>query len=243
MHHLVNTPRDFLMSNVNAFSGDLLITDTYVPELYPEHLDQLAKNKKVFSFCPEMIHADKLGFKLCTTLRLKRVTSVTTLTKDGSPHGLQIPLMVQEAAENVGFSKTAIQYFVVEKGVLSQIHDASVRIARHLSNIEQIKDFRALIQVVQRLRGEGGCPNDRAETEASVAEHFIEESKEVREAAASKNIDHLKEELGDVLYNIFLLAEIKNEKGTFTMQDVVESAVKKMIQKHPDVFLTHEGDR
>jgi NTP pyrophosphatase (non-canonical NTP hydrolase) len=230
------TPRDFLMSNVNAFSGDLLITDTYVPELYPDHLDKLARNKRVFSFCPEMIHADKLGFKLCTTLRLKRVTSVTTLTKDGSPHGLQIPLMVQEAAEDVNFEKTKIKYFVVEKGNLFEVSDASVRMARHLSEIEQVKNFGELIKVVKRLRGEGGCPNDRAEVEESVAEHFVEESDEVKEAVRSKKLEDIKEEIGNVLYNIFLFAEIKGEKGEFAIKDIVDSAIRKMTEKHPDVF-------
>lgn len=134
----VETPRDFLMSNVNVFTGDILISDTYVPELYPQHLKMVSKQKRVFSFCPEMIHADKLGFKLCTALRLGRISSVSTLTKDGSPHGLQIPLMLQEAAEDVGFSKKKIRYFVVEKGELYEVSDAAVRKARHLSEIETL---------------------------------------------------------------------------------------------------------
>lgn len=133
-----NTPRDFLMSNVNAFIGDILISDTYVPELYPKYIRALSKKRHVFSFCPEMIHADKLGFKLCTALRLGRITGIATLTKDGSPHGLQIPLMLQEAAENVGFDKEKIRYFVVEKGKLYEVSDGAIRKARHLSEIETL---------------------------------------------------------------------------------------------------------
>ena len=130
--------RDFLTSNVNAFDGNLLICDTYVQELYPDIYERLGKGKSIFSFCPEMIHADKLGFKLCTTLRLGRVGSVTTLSKDGSPHGLQIPLTVQETGENVGFDKKKIKYFVVEKSHLYEISDDAVRKARHLSEIEAL---------------------------------------------------------------------------------------------------------
>lgn len=133
-----NTPRSFLMSNVNTFTGDILISDTYVPELYPKYVRILSKKRHAFSFCPEMIHADKLGFKLCTSLRLGRITSIATLTKDGSPHGLQIPLMLQEAAENVVFDKGRIRYFVVEKGKLYEVSDEAIRKARHLSEIETL---------------------------------------------------------------------------------------------------------
>src|ERR1700674_1064731 len=93
-------PPNIIATNVNTFSGDILLTCSYSPQVGAEHFEKLAVGRKAFSFCPELTHLDKLGFKLCTIFRLRRLTSLVVLTKDGSPHSMQIPLMVQEAAKD-----------------------------------------------------------------------------------------------------------------------------------------------
>jgi 5-(carboxyamino)imidazole ribonucleotide mutase len=126
---------DFLANNVNAFSGDVLLCDTYVTRMYPQIVDSVKQGRACFSYAPETCHVDQLGFKLSTAFRLGRMTSLDVLTKDGSPHSLQIPLIVQEAATNASFPFSKIRIFVIEKGTLVQVSHVAVRLARHLSEV------------------------------------------------------------------------------------------------------------
>ncbi len=132
--------KNLILSNVNVFEGDILLCDSYVAEIAASDVAKFSENKSVYYFAPELNHIDKLGFKLCTIFRLGRVTSLTVFTKDGSPHSLQIPLIIQEAAEDVRFEKNKITYFVWEKSRIYQISDSTVRKARHLSEIESEKN-------------------------------------------------------------------------------------------------------
>lgn len=127
---------DFLANNVNGLAGDLLICDSYVARMFPEIVAVASKGRKAYYFSPESNHIDQLGFKLTTVLRLGHAKSVSVLTKDGSPHSLQIPLVVQEAALNTDFPSNNIRFFAVEKSVMMEISHRAVRTARHLSEIE-----------------------------------------------------------------------------------------------------------
>jgi 5-(carboxyamino)imidazole ribonucleotide mutase len=129
---------DFLSNNVNAFTGDILLCDTYVTRMYPQIVESVKQGRACFSYAPETCHIDQLGFKLSTAFRLGRMTSLDVLTKDGSPHSLQIPLIVQEAATNTSFPFSKLRIFVIEKGTLSQVSHESVRLARHLSEVNTI---------------------------------------------------------------------------------------------------------
>lgn len=127
---------EFLSNNVNGFDGDIIICDSYVVRLYSDLVSEAGEAKQIFQYAPETTHIDQFGFKLSTVLRLGRVRSVTILTKDGSPHSLQIPLIAQESAENVGFPMASMKFMVVEKGLLISVSAAAVRSARHLSEVE-----------------------------------------------------------------------------------------------------------
>lgn len=232
----IEVPPNLIASNVNVFTGDLLLTCTYSPEINPTVFEELSRGRRAFSFCPELTHLDKLGFKLCTIFRLKRVTSLVVLTKDGSPHSMQIPLMVQEAAEDVGFDKNNIHYFCLESGEVHEISDLTVRKARHYSEIEKLLPFAKLHKVAHILRAPGGCPNDRAETYKSVVEHLEEEVGEVRQAVENNDIDNLIEELGDVLFNLFLMSQIASEDGKFSIHQVMDKVADKMIRNHESIF-------
>ena len=229
-------PPNIIEANVNQFEGDIFLTCTYSPQISPEDFQQLAQGRTAYSFSPELTHLDILGFKLCTIFRLDRVKSLIALTKDGSPHSMQIPLMIQEAAEDVGFPKENIKYYCLEGGELHEFSDLAVRKARHYSEIESLMPYGKLAKVTRILRSENGCPNDRAETYMSVLDHLREEVEEVADALQKKDIDNLVEELGDVLYNIFLMAQIGNEHDDFAINDIFCHVSQKMIDKHPDVF-------
>ncbi|MBQ9530795.1 MAG: nucleoside triphosphate pyrophosphohydrolase [Eubacterium sp.] len=93
-----------------------------------------------------------------------------------------------------------------------------------------------LISIVKVLRAPGGCPWDREQTHSSIKKNFIEETYEVIEAINKNNPDMLKEELGDVLLQVALHAEMERESGNFDFDDIANDIVKKLIIRHPHVF-------
>ena len=97
-------------------------------------------------------------------------------------------------------------------------------------------EFQALAQVMDRLRGKDGCPWDKKQTFESLKTFLIEEVYEILEAIDECSPVGLKEELGDLLMHIFFLAQISKESGKFDIYDVAQSAVTKMIDRHPHVF-------
>ena len=90
--------------------------------------------------------------------------------------------------------------------------------------------------VVARLRAPDGCPWDREQTHQTLRTHLLEETYEVLEALDADDMDKLKEELGDLLLQIFLHAQIANENGDFKMSESVQVAVEKLVRRHPHVF-------
>ncbi len=96
-----------------------------------------------------------------------------------------------------------------------------------------------LIKIIDRLRSREGCPWDRCQKKKDVGKYLIDEAYEVIDAIDEGTPDDLKEELGDLLFQILFLAKISAEKGEFDMTDVVKGISEKMIRRHPHVF----GDR
>ncbi len=94
----------------------------------------------------------------------------------------------------------------------------------------------ALFDVVERLRAPGGCPWDREQTHESLRPYLLEETYELLEAIDAKDDAKMKEELGDVLLQVAMHAEIAAEGGRFTAADVSEGAAAKMVARHPHVF-------
>ena len=94
-----------------------------------------------------------------------------------------------------------------------------------------------LVKIMKKLRDpENGCPWDKKQTMESIIPHSIEEVYEVAEQVYLKNYDKLKEELGDLLFQVVYLSEIASEKNKFDLNDVIESISSKMISRHPHVF-------
>ena len=90
---------------------------------------------------------------------------------------------------------------------------------------------------MERLRDpENGCPWDKKQTMETIIPHSIEEVYEVAEQVYNKNFEKLKEELGDLLFQVVYLSQIATEKNKFNFFDVVESITSKMIIRHPHVF-------
>ena len=102
------------------------------------------------------------------------------------------------------------------------------------------KNFDELVAVMARLRAPGGCPWDREQTYASLAQYLLEETYEtfdaIQEADQTGETGNLREELGDVLLQVVFHSTIAKEKGDFTIDEVVEGVTQKLILRHPHVF-------
>lgn len=95
--------------------------------------------------------------------------------------------------------------------------------------------------ITMRLRRDpDGCPWDREQTHQSLARYALEEAYEVVEAIEEHNMEHLSEELGDLLLQVYLHAEVARQAGEFSLGDVCEHINAKLIRRHPHVFSTVE---
>ena len=102
-----------------------------------------------------------------------------------------------------------------------------------------LEDFIRLIDV---LRGPGGCPWDIKQTHESLKHNVVEEAWEVVDAINEGSEAHLREELGDLLMQVIFHASIAKERGGFTLDDISDEAVKKLVHRHPHVFGTVKAD-
>lgn len=103
------------------------------------------------------------------------------------------------------------------------------------------RDIASLIAVMARLRDPaGGCPWDREQTFASVAPYTLEEAYEVADAIARADMGDLRDELGDLLFQVVFHARMAEEAGHFAFADVVQAVVEKMVRRHPHVFADAE---
>ena len=102
--------------------------------------------------------------------------------------------------------------------------------------------YEDLLQVIRVLRSPEGCPWDREQTHESIRRGFLEETYEVIEAIEKKDTALMCEELGDVLMQVVFHADIEADAGRFTMDEVIDGVVKKLVFRHPHVFANVQAD-
>lgn len=102
--------------------------------------------------------------------------------------------------------------------------------------LENRADIQKLVDLVARLRSESGCPWDREQTRESLKPMLIEEAYEVLDALDSASPAELREELGDLLFQVVFHAQIAREKGEFHFTDIIDRLHEKMVRRHPHVF-------
>jgi tetrapyrrole methylase family protein/MazG family protein len=96
--------------------------------------------------------------------------------------------------------------------------------------------FSLLLKTVRSLLGPAGCPWDQKQSTLSLKKYFIEEFSEIIAAIDNNDPENLCEELGDMLFLLILMAEIKSKNDTFTLNDAIRGINEKMIRRHPHVF-------
>lgn len=98
------------------------------------------------------------------------------------------------------------------------------------------KNLEKLIEIIEVLRSPNGCPWDREQTHKTLRPNMLEEAYEAVDAMDSGDLKHLREELGDVLLQVVLHAQIAKDEGAFDIEDVAQTLNEKLIHRHPHVF-------
>ena len=96
--------------------------------------------------------------------------------------------------------------------------------------------FRRLLETIQKLRSKDGCLWDREQRREDMAKYILAETYELIDAIEDGSPEALKEEMGDLLFQIFFLAHISEEAGDFKLPDIMKNVTEKMIRRHPHVF-------
>ena len=115
--------------------------------------------------------------------------------------------------------------------------------SRDLSTlVDASAELQHLVQTIWRLRQPDGCPWDREQTHRSIGKNMIEEAYEALDCIEADDATHLREELGDVLMQVVLHAQIAADAGEFTLADVAHDIDAKLIRRHPHVFGDADAD-
>lgn len=116
-------------------------------------------------------------------------------------------------------------------------------ITRDASTLSDAREeMQSLVETIWRLRQPDGCPWDRKQTHESIGKNMIEEAYEALDCIEAGDEAHLREELGDVLMQVVLHAQIAADAGAFTMADVARDINDKLIRRHPHVFGGRSAD-
>ncbi len=107
---------------------------------------------------------------------------------------------------------------------------------------ETPKILKTLEDLAEILRSDKGCPWDRKQTIESMLKHLDEEVHEIREAVEKSDFQNLREEIGDVLFQLVMIVQIAKEHKHFTMEDVIAGIEKKIIDRHTWVFGDDKAD-
>lgn len=105
-----------------------------------------------------------------------------------------------------------------------------------VSKEDRLKEWTAFREIIAKLRSPEGCPWDREQTHHTLKKYILEETHELIEAIEQEDDEGIIEELGDVLLQVFLHAQIGEDDGYFSMEDILQSIGEKMIHRHPHVF-------
>ncbi len=96
--------------------------------------------------------------------------------------------------------------------------------------------IEGIFRIIERLRSETGCPWDRKQTPETVQTYLVEESHEAAAAIRAGKAEEVAEELGDVLFMVFFLVYLYEQRGDFSLEEVCGQVIEKMVRRHPHVF-------
>lgn len=145
------------------------------------------------------------------------------------------PITIVTAAGSTGEKLSTVPLFELDR--VTEIDNlTTIYVPPVFERENRLKEWATFREIIAALRAPDGCPWDREQTHASLKRYLIEEAHELLEAIHNEDDEGVIEELGDVLLQVFLHAQIGEEDGYFAMEDVLQSVGSKMIRRHPHVF-------
>ena len=151
------------------------------------------------------------------------------------------PVTIVTAAGSTGEKVNTVPLFELDR-VTAIDNLTSVYVPPIKNHDDSLREWTTFREIIRMLRAPGGCPWDREQTHDSLKKYLIEETHELLEAINQKDDEAIIEELGDVLLQVFLHAQIGEDAGYFAMEDVLETVSSKMIRRHPHVFSDSEAE-
>lgn len=119
---------------------------------------------------------------------------------------------------------------------MGEVHFIRTRLIKVKKDEKTFQELHQLINLIKTLRGPAGCPWDKRQKPKDIGKYILEEAYEVIDALEGKNHNGVSEELGDLLFQIMFLTAIYEEKGIFSLENILQEIREKMIRRHPHVF-------
>lgn len=191
------------------------------------------------------LRTDEIAGKIIPTVPLlvaqvynRRLASAVKLAlSECYPDEWHVKLVRASGAESAERDRTVVEMPLYELDRDSLTHQLSTLYVPPVDELKALRLPETLRYITMRLRREpDGCPWDRQQTHQSLTRYVIEETYEVVEALEENNMEKLAEELGDLLLQVYLHAEIARQEGDFAIGDVYEHVSAKLIRRHPHVF-------
>ena len=150
-------------------------------------------------------------------------------------YGFEHPITIVTAAGSVNEKLRTVPLFELDR--VTEIDNLTTVYVPPVDEMEKrLKEWSTFREIIAKLRAPDGCPWDREQTHESLKKYLIEEAHELLEAINNEDDEGVIEELGDVLLQVFLHAQIGEDDGYFAMEDVLQAVGSKMIRRHPHVF-------
>ncbi len=147
---MFSEPRKLISTNVCSRRirdiGRLLLYGSCIADEHADILEQLSENRVPLSVCMEEEHYNMVGFKLLSIMARVRLEEIAVLTVDGSPHCVQLHMLVEDCAKMLGLNKLNIRHFVVYKGKLIEISGREVKVSRYLSKVKRLMSGESNIE-------------------------------------------------------------------------------------------------
>ena len=143
-------------------------------------------------------------------------------------------VQVVRAAGTPDWSVRSVPLYELDR--LPDIDHLTALFVPPVTETDNVRTFAGLMELTRALRAPGGCPWDREQTHGSLKPHLLEETYEVLEALDAKDPVELAEELGDLLFQVTIHSQVAAEAGEFTIEDVIQNIMTKLIGRHPHVF-------
>lgn len=222
------------------FIYDLVESDIEIQRVYGASVHEVALNAINTSITDDLVIANALEIKKYR-LDYKKNNLVIGVFNQFIASDLKVMLMNDyDLSHQIYYihgaetENESVHFIALENLDRQEIYNHLTCI--YIPKLTDKKNFSDLVEIMDFLRSEDGCPWDRKQTNESLIPYTIEEVYELIETIENNDFEAFEEELGDLLLQVIFYAQINAEEGYFTINDVINQIVNKLIRRHPHIF-------